>query len=208
MYKCKPNVPALLVVLSGINLVKAAFYQSQTIPRGANYIVMVVFEWMDAICVGMLPFTIIILALFAVMVKNLVKKCRTKRIPPESPYNRIARHTMNQNYTHTISSSDSEVFLSGNYSYERGASTPPAGRLYTRYRQDSGLRSGKDGGPATVGHGLHTPSTPPSIQRDTTTAHDVIIRESPPPPPPQQHTRDDKPKVRFDTNQYPFGYYD
>ena len=61
---------SLLLVISGTNLVKSAFYHSQTIPRGQAYIVMVVFEWIEAVALGILPITLIALLFITLIFKT------------------------------------------------------------------------------------------------------------------------------------------
>ena len=61
---------SLLLVISGTNLVKSAFYHSQTIPRGQAYVVMVVFEWIEAVALGILPITLIVLLFITLVVKT------------------------------------------------------------------------------------------------------------------------------------------
>ena len=68
---------SLLLVISGTNLVKSAFYHSQTIPRGQAYIVMVVFEWIEAVALGILPITLI-----ALLFITLIFKSRRTRVAP------------------------------------------------------------------------------------------------------------------------------
>lgn len=68
---------SLLLIISGTNLVKAAFYHSQTIPRGINYLIIIIYEWIEAMCLGVLPLAIIFFILVAMIVKtgsNLIHK--------------------------------------------------------------------------------------------------------------------------------------
>lgn len=60
----------LLLVISGTNLIKATFESTQVVPRGTNYLVVVMFEWIEAICFGMLPFLIILVAILAMGIKK------------------------------------------------------------------------------------------------------------------------------------------
>ena len=60
----------LLLIISGTNMVKAAFYHSQTVPRGSNYLVIVIYEWIEALCLGVLPLVIIVAIVLAMVVKT------------------------------------------------------------------------------------------------------------------------------------------
>ena len=60
---------SMLIVISATNLVKAAFYYTQTIPRGAAYFVMIVFEWIEALALGILPVGIVILLILSLVVR-------------------------------------------------------------------------------------------------------------------------------------------
>ena len=66
---------SLLLIISGTNLVKASFYDSQTVPRGTNYLVVVVYEWIEAICLGILPLCIIFFIILAMVIKKGSKCC-------------------------------------------------------------------------------------------------------------------------------------
>ena len=60
----------ILVMLSGMNMVKAAFYHSQAVPRGGSYLAMIIFEWIEAIFIGLLPICIIAIIVIALVVKS------------------------------------------------------------------------------------------------------------------------------------------
>ena len=61
---------SMLIVISGTNLVKAAFYYTQTIPRGAAYFVMVVFEWIETVALGILPVGVVVLLVLSLVVRT------------------------------------------------------------------------------------------------------------------------------------------
>ena len=61
----------LLVIIAGNNLVKAVFFHTQTIPQGDSYLVMVVYEWIETACVGLLPIVIIAFVIFTVLFKTM-----------------------------------------------------------------------------------------------------------------------------------------
>lgn len=61
---------ALLVVISGTNLVKAAFFHSQTIPQGENYLIMVLYEWVEVAAMGFLPLAILVIIIIAMIAKT------------------------------------------------------------------------------------------------------------------------------------------
>ena len=63
---------SLLLVISGTNLVKASFFYSQAVPRGANYLLIVVYEWIEAICFGILPVVIVFLMSMALAAKTTI----------------------------------------------------------------------------------------------------------------------------------------
>ena len=62
---------SLLLNISITNLVKAAFYNSQTIPRDIGYIVMVAFEWVEVVSLLILPLFIIAMLLFSIVVRGV-----------------------------------------------------------------------------------------------------------------------------------------
>lgn len=77
---------SLLLVISGTNLVKAAFFHSQTIPRGENYLVMIIYEWIEAVCIGILPLCILALLILTVTIKGsavLIQKGSKKKKHPD-----------------------------------------------------------------------------------------------------------------------------
>ena len=45
----------LLLIISNANLVKATLSASMVVPRGSTYIVVVVIEWLEVVCMGILP---------------------------------------------------------------------------------------------------------------------------------------------------------
>ena len=53
----------VLLIVSTMNLVKATFYHAQSIPRDAGYRAIVVFEWLEALAVALLPLCIVLLVL-------------------------------------------------------------------------------------------------------------------------------------------------
>ena len=63
---------SLLLVISGTNLVKAAFFHSQAVPRGVNYVVIVIYEWIETVCLGLLPLVILLLLILAIVVKTTI----------------------------------------------------------------------------------------------------------------------------------------
>jgi hypothetical protein len=61
---------SLLVVISGTNLVKAAFFHSQTISQGANYLIIVMYEWVEVAAPGFLPLAILVIIIIAMVAKT------------------------------------------------------------------------------------------------------------------------------------------
>ena len=62
----------LLLIIAGSNLVKAVFFHTRTLPRGTSYLVMVVYEWVESTCVGILPLIIIVFSVFALLCKGVM----------------------------------------------------------------------------------------------------------------------------------------
>ena len=60
----------LLLNLAAMNLVKAAFYNSQTIPRDIGYLVIVGFEWVETATLVILPACIVVLLLLSLVIKT------------------------------------------------------------------------------------------------------------------------------------------
>ena len=94
---------SMLIVISATNLVKAAFYYTQTIPRGAAYFVMIVFEWIEALALGILPVCIIILLVLSLVVRAgsaLAHKGNndSSHIPKRRPVSRYSEATPNSRY--------------------------------------------------------------------------------------------------------------
>ena len=69
---------SLLLVVSITNLVKAAFYNSQTSPREVGYLVIVLFEWVELIALVLLPIGITLLLVMSLTV-GLYRRMFRKR---------------------------------------------------------------------------------------------------------------------------------
>ena len=94
---------SMLIVISATNLVKAAFYYTQTIPRGAAYFVMIVFEWIEALALGILPVCIVIILLLSLVVRagsSLAHKGNndSPHRPKPRPMSRYSEVTPNGRY--------------------------------------------------------------------------------------------------------------
>ena len=61
---------SLLLIIAGTNMVKAAFFHSQVVPRGNNYVVIVVYEWLEAVCFGLLPLAIVVAIVLGMVVRT------------------------------------------------------------------------------------------------------------------------------------------
>lgn len=70
---------SLLLVISGTNLVKGAFYHSQIIPRGPNYLIVIIFEWVEAVSFGILPIAIMLFIILGMVFRTGARFFRYNR---------------------------------------------------------------------------------------------------------------------------------
>ena len=78
---------ALLVMLSGINLVRAAFFNSGSVPQGENYmIVVVIFEWIETGAFTLLPIVLLIIVMVSLCsrTRKQIKQAQTYSRPIQS----------------------------------------------------------------------------------------------------------------------------
>ena len=67
----------ILLIMSGVNMVKAGFLQAQAIPVGKTYYILVMYEWIEVFFLAILPLLLILVLLIALVILGLRKMCHS-----------------------------------------------------------------------------------------------------------------------------------